>query len=52
MGLCTLALCPNLLIYGSVAHPGGGPGGRVPFVGRPGGGPGGTAIVMMSVKNG
>jgi hypothetical protein len=33
-----------------VTHPGGGPGGRIPFVGLPGGGPGGTAILWIGVK--
>lgn len=31
-----------------IAHPGGGPGGRMPFVGLPGGGPGGPDMVMGS----
>jgi len=37
-------------LFEIVAYPGGGPGGRSPFVGLPGGGPGGTAIVMIGVK--
>jgi hypothetical protein len=37
-------------LHESITHPGGGPGGRIPFVGLPGGGPGGTAILMIGIK--